>query len=387
MKVKITKSTLLFYISYIIWISMYILKATYFNENEILQVVFRLAGIPMYSLLIFKLILDNKYSLKTIIASVIFFILLIVSRNSHSRVLLETMLFIYSARNIDFKDIIKVTLFVQVTLMTITVISSLTGIIKNEVWYREDGTGRYALGYTYCTHIANFFYHIVLIYVYLKDKKKFSIFSVLTILVLNKLIYNITDTKAVYYLIIILIIISYLSNYCKINIKDNIFNKIVFKYCFALSAIISIVLSINYNPSNQLYNFLNTSLSGRLRLGNIGYQEYGISLLGQSITWVTGRQGIERAYDSVYNFVDSSYMNIAINYGIVVLILVCIGYVIIIKKLLEEKNIRGCIALLFLALHSITDPQLLLLQYNPFLLLFGSLFYEKYKYYKIQLRL
>lgn len=383
MKVKLTRSTLLFYTAYIMWIGINILKFTYYRDIYIIANILKFLNIFVYAILFLKLIYDNRYSLKTIVVGIISILVLIVSINSQSRLLFETILFIYSSRNVPFKDIVRVTLNTHIILMTFIVLSSLVGIIKNDVWYRNDGSTRFGLGYTYCTFIANFYFHMILMYMYLKENKKVSIVSILLILLINKVIFILTDTKAVYYLVNILTIFLYLLNYLSINLKNNILSKILFKYCFLISAIISILLSINYDASKEIYRILNDILTDRLVLGNIMYNDYGIPLLGQSVAWVTGRAGIDRPINSVYRFVDSSYLNIAINYGIIILILVCIGFIIVGKKLIKKNNIKGCIAILFLAIHSITDPQLLQPQYHPFLLMFGYLFYENNKYIKI----
>ena len=70
-----------------------------------------------------------------------------------------------------------------------------------------------------------------------------------------------------------------------------------------------------------------------------------------------------------YNYVDCAYLNILINYGVIVLLILCIGFMFI-GKGVKEKN--TCIVIIFLAIHSITDPQLIELMYNPFLLLLGE---------------
>ena len=125
------------------WISMYIIKSTYFNDIEFMQYLFRLTGIIIYCLLGIKVAVDNRFSIKTIFVGLIFIVLLLVSRNSKSIILMETMFFIYSSRNVDFKDILRITLVVQILLMLTIVISSLTGVIKNDTWSRSDGSIRY----------------------------------------------------------------------------------------------------------------------------------------------------------------------------------------------------------------------------------------------------
>lgn len=374
MNKSISISKLLFYIAYIGWVTIKVLNFTFYRDIDILQKIFDVLYMIIYIMLIFKILYDNKYSINTIKWVILCGLVFIISINSNSKILLEVMIFIYAARNIRFRDIVKVSLILHCVLMGFIILSSMLGIIKNDIWIRDNGLIRYGLGYTYCTFSSNFYYHIVLMYVFLKDKIDFKIIDTSIILIINQIFYILTDTKAVYYLIILLMILLWYIKFNKNIIRVNIMNKLVFKYCFVISALISIVSSIYYNSSNIVYVILNKIFTDRLVLGNIVYKEYGIPLFGQNVQWITGRAGIDRASDSVYRFVDSSYLNIAINFGIIILILICIGFTIICKKALEDNKKSICIALLFLAIHSISDPQLLQPQYHPFLLIFSMFF-------------
>lgn len=374
MQKKISISNTLFYIPYIMWITVNILKFTFYRDIYFVQQVFKIIEVSIYVLLIFKILYDNKYSFKTIKWGMLFLIVFIVGRLSNSRSLIEIMIFIYTSKDIEFKKILKITLLVQIILSIFIIGGSLTGIIKNDIWLRSDGSFRYGLGYTYCTFSANFYYHIILMYLYIKDEKGINLIESCVILVINQILYILTDTKAVYYLIWILVVVIFFNKITKKRNKINFITRVLCKYCFIISAIIAIFSSILYDASNKFYIFLNTIFTDRLVLGNFMYKQYGIPLFGQNILWVTGRAGIERTSNTVYNFVDSSYLNIAINFGIVILILVCLGFTIIESDLIKNNKKNQCIILAFLAIHSISDPQLLQMQYHPFLLMFGIFF-------------
>lgn len=382
MKNKVTISKLFFYVAYIIWMITYILNQTYYREVLSLDIVCKIVRIIVYTILFIKVLYDNIYNAKTMFAIIFIALLLVISFNSGISILIDIFLFIYSVRNLNIRNVIKLTLFIQIFMMGFIIISSYYGIIVNDIWYRDDGGIRYGLGYTYCTFIANYYFHIILMYLYLKDEREFTIWEVIIILFINYIIYTMTDTRAVFYLISLTSILAYSINFLKNPLKNGMFNKLIFKYCFPISAIFSIVISINYNISNPVYVELNKLLSGRLALGKNAYEIFNISLLGQKINWITGRVGIERSFYEVYNFVDSSYLNIAINYGIIILALICIGFVLVGKYAIENNKKYICLLLLVLAIHSISDPQLIQLEYHPFLLTFGIFFKSSFKYHR-----
>lgn len=59
------------------------------------------------------------------------------------------------------------------------------------------------------------------------------------------------------------------------------------------------------------------------------------------------------------------------------MILVVFGFVFLSKRALKEKQYVLCIALIMLAVHSFSDPQLFSLQYDPFLILIGTAVFRK----------
>lgn len=99
-----------------------------------------------------------------------------------------------------------------------------------------------------------------------------------------------------------------------------------------------IVRGIKYlcTPANIFLFSLNRLLTTRLSLGRQAISTYGFTLFGSETAWVTGRYGIERT--EAYFYVDSSYLNIALSFGLVTLLLVMIGFYFLEKKALEEQK-------------------------------------------------
>lgn len=385
MNKKLSISEVLFYIAYTLWLSKNMISYTYFKEFNIFRDIFKIVFIMVYILLLFKILIDDKYSIRTILWGAIFFIILLVGVKTDTRLIIEIIIFIYAARNIELKRIFKLTLLIQTIIMIITIISSYAGIIINDIWYRNDYSIRYGMGFTYCTFASNFFFHMVLTYLFIKNNKKMKIGEIIIILFINYVLYKLTDTKAVYYLISLLVLVVVLYQNNILIFKNNIFNKIIFKYSYVNLAIISIISCIIYNNSNELWALLNKAFTGRLYLAHKAYMEYGIKMFGQKITWIGGSRRAGLGADAVYNYVDSSYLNTLFNYGFIVLIVVCIAFTIICGDILKRREGVLLIVLLFLGIHSFSDPQLLQPQYHAFLFMFSIFFSEKYKYKKTKL--
>ena len=368
-KGKISK--ILFYIPYIMWLCVFILHQSYYKDLINIDVIFQSIRILTYISLLLKLLFDNEYYIKSIFIFIFIILICFICRNTENYFLFDTILFIYSARNINIKSLIKVTLIVQVSLMVLIIMSSLLGVIPNDLIYSNSRKVRHGLGFRYTTFSSNFYFNIVLMFLYSKQGKEINNISRLIILGINYFIYVLTDTKSVFILVCIGVIIEYIINFSDKPIKNSIYNKLAFKYSFLICAIISIFITINYNSSSVIYSKIDNILSNRLRLGYNAYQEYGISILGRKIIWSTS-PGVDDLWGrSLYNYVDSAYVQILLNYGIILLLFICCGYIIIGKYAIANNQKNICLVLLLLALHSITDPQLIDLRYNTFLFMFS----------------
>ena len=122
-----------------------------------------------------------------------------------------------------------------------------------------------------------------------------------------------------------------------------------------------------YNPDNALLAKLNGFLTGRLKWGRAGIDEYGLKLFGNKIEWVGYDADWERGMK--YNYVDSSYLQIALEYGIIVLAVILLLYALLIFTSIKNQKYYLCWLALIILVFCVTEPRLVKLAYNPFLLL------------------
>lgn len=255
-------------------------------------------------------------------------------------------------------------------LVAVTIILSKTGIYYSDYRYGTNGEIRQYLGFLSATHSSNYFFHLVLAYVGQK-KKNLTVKESIIILALNFYFFCMTNTKAVFYYTIALIVFLWLFQWWPKLFKNKL-AKTVIPLIMPVSAISSIAFSYFYNPNNSFLFKLDSLLSYRLRLARQAIDLYGLPLFGSDVTWQTGRYGIER-YTS-YLFVDTAFVNIILTYGIILLIFVVIGFSLMISMCIEQEKYFMTVALAFLSIHSFSDPQLLELRYNPYILFLFSAF-------------
>ena len=139
------------------------------------------------------------------------------------------------------------------------------------------------------------------------------------------------------------------------------------EYCFPLGFVTVLIMTFLL-PSNLFQN-LNLILSNRLILNLNGFRNYGISLFGQKISFITmDTQGF---VSSSYNYVDSAYLQALFLNGVLYLAIILVLSVILCKKIVKSQDLFFSIALVLMAIHAIFDPPLLWVWFSPFCLILG----------------
>lgn len=358
--------------AYCIYVIVNILSTTQFKN--IIGWSYITVAVKFFCLLVvFFSFLINR-TVKILLLYIILAVIGVVVALSSSRIfeIVLVIAFFTAGRNIKSDKLLKNYFAVALGTILFTLFLYVIGIYEYDAFV-SGGRTRLYLGFTYTTYLPNYFFHLVLVYFVLK-KKSIKIKDTLAIIILNLIIYRLTDTKAVYYEMYLLLLLMW-----GLRIAPAIYRGRVFKMgtlaVMPILATLSIWLSYIYTTSNYILLFLNQLLSTRLSLGHLALERYGMTWFGSKTAWVTGRYGIERT--EAYFYVDSSYLNIALSFGVITRMLVLVGFYVLNRKALVEHQYALCVALIMLAVHSFSDPQLFDLKYDPFLILVGTAILRK----------
>lgn len=364
--VRVNISRLIFYISFIfIVFAKFIQQTVYIEKLDFLNITTRIIIVFACVFLIFKYIID-KHSTESIIYSTLILIVagLISYTTSGWYVIMVLAILLVNMKNINIRKLIIIWIIEISILMLFIAISYKLGVIGETMisWDRDTGIDRYTLGYNYTTFSSNYFFHLTIFYLYIKGNLiKYLELGVLALL--NIYLYNFTNTKsAVIYSVLAIILVVLIK---KFNFSKGV--SYINKFSMFVGGFVAGLLTYLYKYDSAIISEINVILSGRLYYGYKGIEEYGITLFGQKITWIN-----EVILDSElqYNYIDSSYLNIMFNYGIIVLLFVMLGYYVLGKRNISN-DIYYSILILIITLHSMFDPQLIEIMYNPSILLLG----------------
>ncbi|MBO6015647.1 MAG: hypothetical protein J6P60_03560, partial [Lachnospiraceae bacterium] len=192
MNKRFTRSEFLFFAAYVLWLSFAAIKLTYFKEMFAFSNINEQVGNVARLLLLLKFVVDDTYDRRGIAGVVMAAVLYYVSIRANAPGIWIPVCFVISARNIDYRDILKATMIVQLGVMAATVTCSLIGIIPNELW-DEVVRLRYSLGYTFCTYGSHISLFLTLMYLSLR--RKINLVEMFFLLIWNLIWYQVTKTR------------------------------------------------------------------------------------------------------------------------------------------------------------------------------------------------
>lgn len=381
MKTKILATEFIFYASYIPWIIINMILATdmrnYLPNDGV--PVYRAVLIWTFSVAILKIAYERLYQSNQLVGvSLLGLLLLISSFLTSEDNLIVNFTLVFAAGNLNIKRIINISAVVMAMFMIGTHLGYVTGLFEDFIVLRDVDGMRHSLGYTFTTFAANYFFHFVLLYIYGR-KQQIMISELFMLAVINYYLYAKTDTKSAYFLTTLTLFVAFIGIMFKPKdwLKHNIRQVAKWSVVWGSIGSIGIVYIYRYMWYNGALIRLNNMLSGRLYYGKIGLERYGLSLFGQSVEWIAYGQ------DQPYFFIDGSFLNISIQYGFLLLLMLMIAVFMVVTRYHYHDGYFQ-IVLIILVGHSMFDPQFLELWYNPFLLFLGQLVYPRRHRFSLQ---
>lgn len=285
-KIRVSKREFLYFTPFIIWIAWHVLDNSLYSSIITNGIPVKFIEALCIIMLLYKIICCDTYKINEIkyiaITGIITLIPLLITRE-HMLVLI--FLFIIASKNIPFKNIVKVSLIEISLLVLFIMLSCGMGIIQNYVYLRQDGSVRNSLGFSYTLFLGAYYLNIVLMYLYIRDKKT-TYFEYLIILVINFYIYKQTDNRTVYLLIYLAIIMVIVLTRTKLVEKLSRVYNIIFSCFVPLCAILSITVTLLYNDSKKWCVSLNNILDARLALGKKHIWNLVCTCLETELIWL-----------------------------------------------------------------------------------------------------
>lgn len=304
---------------------------------------------------------------------------LVVALVSKDTIIFDISLLIFSARNQNIKKIMETFIYMQLAIMVICVLGVEFGWVKDRIFWREGMVLRHSLGYAWTSLPAQMFFYLSLTLLFIREWD-FYWYDILLIVGGSSFWYYYTDTKSPFFLtMLLMIVLLILKAKQAYFLEANWFQDLIVA-SIPVSGISVVLWSYAYQETNPFFKIANKLLSNRLSLGKAGIRENGFSFVGQEIEFVDNiTQHLHKNQKLSYNFIDSSFLQIAITKGVLFFVVLLILLTIVTWKLVRNGQLIGGVIFAFICLHSMMDPQLLDLWISPFPLLLGKQFSVSFK--------
>ncbi len=316
-------------------------------------------------IIVLKIILYDKMSLKEIlIYGMVIAIAVISTIHSKEYEMLCSTIFIVGAKKVPFDYIAKSYELIASMLMGITIFLSVFGLLKENLYYRDEVVRR-TFGYSYPTDFVAMIFFILLVdcFLCLTHKKKlmarivvYALIAILTFI----FCYARLGSLFIALLIPTSLMVKYSDKWKNIQIVCW-FEKYSLSICAVLSVIL-VNLYIKY-PSNMIIRAMDVFSSSRITLTAWAVEMFGYPLWGKEVY----TEYFAMNYTQWF-FIDNSYYVMFIQYGMIFSIVMLTLFTFNNRKLLIKNNHIIPIVFSLIALNSMIGQQFFLLEYNIFLL-------------------
>ena len=283
-----------------------------------------------------------------------------------------SILILCSSRHAKFDKIAKITVIIEVFVLSLTIVLAKIGIIENYINYEY--RVREYLGFLYALFPSMILFNITCLVIYLNREKNIKkiIYKVILLLVANVFVYKLTGSRLSFACSIFLLICFCLFKTIP-NLLEKISNwkiyKVLSSYSFIICCILSILIMLVYNPEVTWMNKLSEILGNRIYLMRTSFDRYGFKLFGiKDIAWVgSGLNKYGKLNLGEYLYVDNLYINILQKFGLFFLIVMLILITVTLLKCHDEKKYLIIFILFLISLRCLIDDLQLHLYYNTFL--------------------
>ena len=278
---------------------------------------------------------------------------------------------ILGAREIPFEKIVKVFLTVCGSILLAAMICAGTGVIEDYTYTRGDGALRHALGTGSPTNCGAFLFFQILCWWYLR-KEKITYYEAAVVLGISVFVRQFINARTAAGCIAGVAVVMciqralYWRAGCQnreLSMNSILASFLILSHIFMAGLII--VSSAFYDGNIPWMLKLNALFSNRLSLGRKAMDLFEFTWFGQYIRNFSYAEGLTAGG---YFYIDSSYLQIALMYGVLWFAVVLFVFLVIGCRAKRQQDWTMVWILAFMAIHSVIEPRLIQLAYNPFIL-------------------
>ena len=359
----------LFLIGYAMYLATTVWVTTMFPMTKMVQALCMLISLICIAI---KIFLYGKYSMKKVLILVVTGLYCVVGlyRNHYVYPLIWFVL-IAGSDQVPFEKILKVYLLIVGAIVFLAFAASMLGVIPNLQYETSTRGIRNSFGIIYPTDCGAHVFFWMLTFFYLKGKNLRGVhylFGLITTWAVYRFCNARIDAGSILMTTSLLGLGNFISydSKCSRRIKriwERLWERLG-GMVMPLLAFVSILFTYLYSDGNPLWAKMDSTLLARFRLGKQAFEEYGLKLFGQKIPMNGNGGTVEWIED--YFFLDCSYVNILLTWGLILFLSVMILFIYSCTK--NRKDLYFQYAIAAIAVNSMIAHHLMDVAYNPFVL-------------------
>lgn len=329
----------------------------------------------VFALLMIKIVFFQSYKKKELMIIIgITLPIMIATILSENRTLLSAWMFIVAAKNNDFDEIVHIAYRILQIMIPIVVILCMLGFMEDYTMMRGS-IQRYSLGFSHPNFLGLRIFQLILCNLYV-HRNKLGILNYCYIILAIIFTIEVPNSQTAYIsmivLFILLLLYTYMENQKQILIKIFSGGLLIGSILFNVLSILLSYINVNSNP---FLSRIDKWVSRRFSWGHRVWQIYGTSFLGQRL--YISEEEVRRIGLTSPLYLDNTYLNILLRYGILVFLIFSICYILLVRKMIVRKRYILVMILFLYALYGTMEKGLYMLAHNIFLIAFADLLYRK----------
>lgn len=270
-------------------------------------------------------------------------------------VIVISLIYFYVLTPPIIEKILKLSFYLYTLLFIIIITLSLRGILNDNI---IDGV-RHSLGFINPNGLGLIAFVISLIYIYINKEKIYFSYFLTTIFMTTVFFITKSRTVMLSYLCatLVYIIINYLNS-----------NKYKFFYFLPMIIMVGGSLIFYFYKDNEIWNIINTILSGRPRNSKLFFDAYDFSWFGQPILNTLPYKTLGSNWIDYY-VLDSSYLRIYFQFGFIVYTIFIVFISKVMVDLYKSKEFLEYSVILSILIYAVFDRAALNVVLMPILFL------------------
>ena len=330
----------------------------------------------LYLVLIAKIVFLSVYKKEEMIGVVITGIIGFASLlGSGDFALFKLVIVIIAAKDVDFHKFVKVFAIIKGTAVVLTLLFWRIGILGT-LYYQDDKVGYYnTYGFCHRNVLGANVAILCLAWFYLKYRR-LKIQDVIVWSAVAAVFYRLAASRTSLLIMMLTIVGVYLFQKKEQLIMNYPKTRKILLWGFVSIVFLCILCTIFYVRYNFFWEIIDKIFTKRIRFAHYCFKEYGLSLFGQRIPFVSSIQAQSGDIDKL--ILDNAYMRALLYYGIIPGAFYLFSYFKALEMSFLKKDCALVVSLVIFAVYGLSERYMLDICYQfPLIVACGQYFFSR----------